>query len=127
MGVTILEITSANLMEFKSEVGSVYVTRPLLADVNEPVTARFYTAYAEAQALHTEMAPTDDEQIAHSSPPLPRQLAHSGSPTKTPASHDRERSTYVSSTKEGRRRRRPRTTLLGDRRGLILRFPQIPA
>ncbi|WP_207555075.1 hypothetical protein, partial [Mycobacteroides abscessus] len=38
--------------------------RPLLADVNEPATARFYTAYGEAQALRTDTVPTDDQRIA---------------------------------------------------------------
>lgn len=62
-GVTALDVTSAHLMEFESDVEAVYFTRPLLADVDEPATATFYTAFAEANALHTEAVPTNDEQI----------------------------------------------------------------
>lgn len=51
-------------MEFENKPDAAYFDRPLLADVNEPATARFYTAYGEAQALRTETIPTDDQHIA---------------------------------------------------------------
>lgn len=59
-----LNATSAALMEFESDVESVYFTRPLLADVTEPLSAMFYTAYGDALSLHIETAPTDDDQIS---------------------------------------------------------------
>jgi hypothetical protein len=37
--------------------------RPLLADVNEPATAAFYSAYSAAQALHTPAIPSDEDAI----------------------------------------------------------------
>lgn len=51
-------------MEFENKPEAAYFDRPLLADVNEPATARFYTAYGEAQSLRTETIPTDDQHIA---------------------------------------------------------------
>lgn len=51
-------------MEFENKPEAAYFDRPLLADVNEPATARFYTAYGEAQALRTDTVPTDDQRIA---------------------------------------------------------------
>ncbi|WP_102145697.1 hypothetical protein [Mycobacterium hubeiense] len=55
---------SERLWDFESDPESAYFTRPLLADVTEPDSAQFYSAYAKAQALHTEMVPLDDESIA---------------------------------------------------------------
>ena len=67
-GVEALRAVSAALTafecDFDREVEPAYFIRPLLADVNEPATARFYSAYGQAQALYTETVPTDDNQIA---------------------------------------------------------------
>jgi hypothetical protein len=62
-GVHTMQAVSAALMDFEADIESIYFTRPLLGDVNEPATAAFYTAYTDAQALHTEAIPTDDYQI----------------------------------------------------------------
>lgn len=51
-------------MEFESDVESVYFTRPLLADVTEPLSGVFYTAYGDALSLQIETTPTDDDQIS---------------------------------------------------------------
>ncbi|MEN4464499.1 hypothetical protein VXE65_21010 [Mycolicibacterium conceptionense] len=63
-GEKALTATSAALMEFESDVESVYFTRPLLADVTEPLSAAFYTAYSDALSLQLDTVPTDDNQIA---------------------------------------------------------------
>lgn len=63
-GVKAVESVSEMLWDFESDPESVYFTRPLLADVTEPDSAKFYAAYAKVQALHTEAVPLDDEQIA---------------------------------------------------------------
>lgn len=63
-GEKALTATSAALMEFESDVESVYFTRPLLADVTEPLSAAFYTAYSDALSLQLDTVPTDDDQIA---------------------------------------------------------------
>lgn len=62
-GVTALAETSEALMGFEGDPESVYFTRRLLADVNEPATAAFYTAYGTAQSLHTEVIPTETDMI----------------------------------------------------------------
>ncbi|MEB3023001.1 MULTISPECIES: hypothetical protein [Mycolicibacter] len=62
-GVAVLAKTSEALMAFESDPESVYFTRRLLADVNEPATAAFYTAYDTAQSRHTEAIPTDTGMI----------------------------------------------------------------
>lgn len=51
-------------MDFENKPEAAYFDRPLLADVNEPTSARFYAAYGEAQALRTDTVPTDDQHIA---------------------------------------------------------------
>ncbi|WP_142386871.1 hypothetical protein [Mycobacterium hubeiense] len=61
--LAILDSTSTLLGEFECDIESVYFTRPLLADVNEPATAKFHAAYADALALRSDSAPTDDELI----------------------------------------------------------------
>lgn len=63
-GQQAMQTISALLMGFENDPEAVYFTRPLLADVNEPATAAFYTAFTNARALHLETAPTDDEQIS---------------------------------------------------------------
>ncbi len=63
-GVKAVASVSERLWDFESDPESAYFTRPLLADVTEPDSAQFYSAYAKAQALHTEMVPLDDESIA---------------------------------------------------------------
>lgn len=63
IGERAIQETSTQLMDFENNPESVYFTRPLLADVTEPDTAAFYTAFTEARSLHVETAPTDDEQI----------------------------------------------------------------
>lgn len=63
-GEKALNATSGALMEFESDVESVYFTRPLLADVTEPLSAAFYTAYSDALSLQLDTVPTDDDQIA---------------------------------------------------------------
>lgn len=63
-GEKALTATSAALMEFESDVESVYFTRPLLADVTESLSAAFYTAYSDALSLQLDTVPTDDDQIA---------------------------------------------------------------
>lgn len=62
-GVKAVESVSDKLWEFESDPESVYFTRPLLADVTEPDSARFYTAYAKVQGLQTETVPLDDDLI----------------------------------------------------------------
>lgn len=62
-GLTALAGTQAALMEFETDPESVYFTRRLLADVNEPATATFYTALGTAQTLCTDTAPTDPALI----------------------------------------------------------------
>lgn len=64
LGEKTLNATSAALMEFESDVESVYFTRPLLADVTEPLSGVFYTAYGDALSLQIETTPTDDDQIS---------------------------------------------------------------
>lgn len=58
-GLNALAETQEALMEFETDPESVYFTRRLLADVNEPATATFYTALGTAQTLCTETIPTD--------------------------------------------------------------------
>lgn len=62
-GVKAVTSVSEKLWEFEADPESVYFTRPLLADVTEPASARFYTAYSKVQALQTETVPFDDELI----------------------------------------------------------------
>lgn len=62
-GVTTLAHTSEALMAFENDPESVYFTRRLLADVTEPATAAFYTAFGTAQALCTETVPADTDMI----------------------------------------------------------------
>ncbi|MEN4449158.1 MAG: hypothetical protein EKK51_21235 [Mycolicibacterium sp.] len=62
-GVETLTKTSEALMNFETDPESVYFTRPLLADVNEPATAAFYTAYDIALNLRTETTPADSDII----------------------------------------------------------------
>lgn len=62
-GVNELNATSEALYSFETDPESVYFTRPLLGDVDEPATAAFHTAYAEAQTLRTDAAPTDNKVI----------------------------------------------------------------
>lgn len=58
-GLDALAETRDALMEFETDPESVYFTRRLLADVNEPATATFYTALGTAQTLCTDTIPTD--------------------------------------------------------------------
>ena len=58
-GLDVLAETQDALMGFETDPESVYFTRPLLGDVNEPATATFYTALGAAQTLRTEIVPTD--------------------------------------------------------------------
>ncbi|MFL0176455.1 hypothetical protein [Mycobacterium sp. SMC-13] len=62
-GTQALAETSEALMEFETDPESVYFTRRLLADVNEPATAAFYTAYDTARNLRTESVPADTDII----------------------------------------------------------------
>lgn len=62
-GIQALAETSEALMEFETDPESVYFTRRLLADVNEPATAAFYTAYDTARNLRTESVPADTDII----------------------------------------------------------------
>ncbi|MFV8227462.1 hypothetical protein [Mycolicibacterium fortuitum] len=62
-GLKVLAETQEALMEFEIDPESVYFTRRLLADVNEPSTAAFYTALGAAQTLCTETIPTDPALI----------------------------------------------------------------
>lgn len=63
-GQQAMRTISMLLMNFENDPEAVYFTRPLLADVNEPATAAFYTAFTNARALNLETAPTDDKQIS---------------------------------------------------------------
>ena len=58
-GLDALAETQEALMEFEIDPESVYFTRRLLADVNEPATATFHTALGNAQTLRTDTVPTD--------------------------------------------------------------------
>lgn len=62
-GITTLAEVSEALMAFECDPESVYFTRRLLADVNEPATAAFFTAYSKAQHLHTKTIPADTGMI----------------------------------------------------------------
>lgn len=62
-GISTLTKTSEALLDFETDPESVYFTRRLLADVNEPDTAAFYTAYDTALSLRTETIPTDTDII----------------------------------------------------------------
>jgi len=62
-GTQALAETSEALMDFETDPESVYFTRRLLADINEPATAAFYTAYDAARNLRTENVPTDTDII----------------------------------------------------------------
>ena len=63
IGVNELNAASEALYSFETDPESVYFTRPLLGDVDEPATAAFHTAYSEAQNLRTDTAPTDNKVI----------------------------------------------------------------
>ncbi|MFT9517892.1 hypothetical protein ACM0A0_24555 [Mycobacteroides abscessus subsp. abscessus] len=63
-GVQALNTARQGLIDFENDPLSVRFTRPLLADVNEGASAKFYTALGEADALHTEVVPHDDSQIS---------------------------------------------------------------
>jgi hypothetical protein len=63
IGVNALNATSEALYSFETDPESVYFTRPLLGDVDEPATAAFHSAYAEAQNLRTDTAPADNTAI----------------------------------------------------------------
>lgn len=62
-GLKVLAETQEALMEFEIDPESVYFTRRLLGDVNEPATATFYTVLDTAQSLCTETIPTDPALI----------------------------------------------------------------
>lgn len=62
-GLAALDETSEAVCAFEGDPESVYFTRWLLADVNEPATAAFYTAYDAALSLRTESVPVDTEAI----------------------------------------------------------------
>lgn len=62
-GVKILTETSDALIAFETDPDAVYFTRRLLADVAEPATAAFYTAFSTAQNLRTETIPADTTMI----------------------------------------------------------------
>lgn len=63
-GVQALNTARQGLIDFENDPLSVRFTRPLLADVNEGASAKFYTALGEADALHTEVVPHDDSRIS---------------------------------------------------------------
>lgn len=63
IGVTAYAEASDGLWEFEKDPMSVYITRPLLADISEPASADFYTAYGLATERHAEAIPTDDAGI----------------------------------------------------------------
>ncbi|WP_131806733.1 hypothetical protein [Mycobacteroides abscessus] len=62
-GIKALAETSEKLMAFETDPDAVYFTRRLLADVTEPATAAFYTAYGTAQNLCTATIPADTDMI----------------------------------------------------------------
>jgi len=62
-GLQALAATSEAMWDFESDPESVYFTRRLLADVDEPATAAFYTAYATAQSLCTDTIPDDSTMV----------------------------------------------------------------
>jgi len=53
----------AAVMAFEMDPESVFFTRPLLADVTEPASSAFYTAYSTAHGLHASVVPADDDAI----------------------------------------------------------------
>lgn len=63
VGVVALAEASDGLWAFEQDPMSVYITRPLLADISEPASAEFYTAYGLATELHSETIPGDDSSI----------------------------------------------------------------
>ncbi|GAA2417615.1 hypothetical protein [Mycolicibacterium llatzerense] len=63
IGLASYTIAAEALMAFETDPESVYFTRPLLSDTNEPATASFYTAFGAAQSLKLETAPSDDTAI----------------------------------------------------------------
>lgn len=63
LGLHALAETSDAITAFETDPESLYFTRPLLADVNEPTTAAFYDAYEAARILRTDTIPADNEMI----------------------------------------------------------------
>ena len=63
IGLTNFNAAAEALMAFETDPESVYFTRPLLGDTDEPATADFYTAFGAAQGLKLETVPTDDSAI----------------------------------------------------------------
>lgn len=62
-GLASYTIAAEALMAFETDPESVYFTRPLLGDINEPLTAYFYETFGAAQSLKTSRAPADDAAI----------------------------------------------------------------
>ncbi len=63
IGLASYTIAAEGLMAFETDPESVYFTRPLLSDINEPLTAFFYTAFGAAQSLKLLNPPADDAAI----------------------------------------------------------------
>ena len=63
IGTKALDDIASAVMTFEMDPQSVLSTRPLLADVDEPATAAFYSAYSAAQALRTPVIPSDEDAI----------------------------------------------------------------
>ncbi len=64
IGVASFNAAAEALVAFETDPESVYFTRPLLSDTDEPATAAFHTAFGAAQGLKLETVPTDDTAIA---------------------------------------------------------------
>jgi hypothetical protein len=63
-GTATLAEVNAAVMAFEMDPEAVFFSRPLLADVTEPATSAFYTAYGAAQDLQSAEIPTDDDAVA---------------------------------------------------------------
>ncbi|NTY62643.1 hypothetical protein [Mycolicibacterium sphagni] len=64
IGIASFNDAAEALIAFETDPESVYFTRPLLSDTDEPATAAFYAAFGAAQGLKLETVPTDDAAIA---------------------------------------------------------------
>lgn len=62
-GVKALSGVRQAVIDFETDPLAVRFTRPLVADINERASAKFYIAFGEADALHTEVVPQDDSRI----------------------------------------------------------------
>lgn len=59
-----LDRVTAEFASYEFNPRAVMIERPLLRDLNEPATARFYDAFGDANALRTNSEPDSPEDVA---------------------------------------------------------------